>query len=389
MSSPLTVCSRCLYDTTIPGIVFDEDGVCQFCKIHDELEKQYPLGDVGQARLEKMVHRIKQAGKGKKYDCIVGVSGGVDSTYTLYTAVKMGLRPLAVHFDNGWNSEIAVRNIENSVKRLGVDLYTHVADWEDFKKLQISFLKASVSDAEIPTDMAIWAVLLQSAAREGVRYVLNGHSFRAEGVVPRGWTYFDGQYVKSVHKMFSGSARTSIPVVTMFSLLYFLVIRRITVVPFLNYMDYGKKEVADMLTKEVGWSDYGGHHHESVYTHFFQSYLLPRKFGIDKRKLTLSARVRSGKMAREDALAILDAQPYPERPDLVEYTVNKLEMTPDEFEAIMSMPPRSYHDYSTLFPLLRAMRVPIALGARLGIVPRILYYKYVYEPTDRRKQSNS
>ena len=389
MPKSLCVCSRCLYDTTIPEIEFDENGVCQFCKVHDELERQYPLGEQGRQRLEELVDRIKMTGRGRKYDCVVGVSGGVDSTYTLYMAVKLGLRPLAVHFDNGWNSEVAVRNIENAIKRLGVDLHTHVVDWEDFKKLQIAFLKASVSDAEIPTDMAISAVLFQVAAREKVRYILNGHSFRAEGIVPRSWTYFDGRYIRAIHKRFSGPGRMGVPVLSLLNLIYYMFIRRIKMVPFLNYMDYGKREAAEVVAQEAGWTDYGGHHHESLYTHFFQAYLLPNKFGIDKRKLSLSARVRSGKMTRDEAMGIIGAGPYPERPDLVEYTVKKLEMDPAEFEALMAAHPRSFHDYPSHYPLLRAMRGPIALGTRMGLVPNILYYKYVHEPSDCGQSQNT
>lgn len=384
MVPPSRVCSRCLYDDTIPGIVYDADGVCQFCKIHDEMEKRYPLGAAGEKRLAELVARIKAAGRGRAYDCVVGVSGGVDSTYALYKAMQLGLRPLAVHFDNGWNSEIAVHNIENATRKLGVELYTHVADWDDFRRLQISFLKASTSDAEIPTDMAISAVLLRTAAREGVRYVLNGHSFRAEGIVPRGWTYFDGRYIQAVHKRFAGTSRTKIPNVTMAALLYYMFVRRIQVLPFLNYMDYGKQEAAEVIAREVGWEDYGGHHHESVYTHFFQSYLLPRKFGIDKRKLGLSARVRSGRLGRDEALAVIAAEPYPEKPELVEYTVKKLELSEAEFAEIMAAPVKSFRDYPSHYAFLRAMRVPIALGVRLGIVPCILYYKYVHDPKDAR-----
>lgn len=372
------VCSRCVYDTTIPEIVFDDQGVCQFCRIHEEMEKQYPAGAEGARRLEALVSRIKEQGRGKAYDCVVGVSGGVDSTYTLYQAVKHGLRPLAVHFDNGWNSEIAVRNIENATNRLGVDLATHVVDWEDFKKLQISFLRASVSDAEIPTDMAIHAVLHRVAASEGVRHILLGHSFRTEGIVPKTWTYFEGKYITSVHKRFSGSGRTSVPVLSLAGLFYYMVLRRIVVSPFLNYFDYDKKAAGDELTREVGWEDYGGHHHESLYTKFFQSYLLPRKFGIDKRKLSFSARIRSGRMDRAEALRILRDEPYPLNMDIVEYTMDKLDLSMEDFQSIMDTPVRSFTDYPTYYPLMRALRRPIHFGFKLGLVPKILYYKYIY-----------
>ncbi len=382
MGSGPRVCSRCVYDDTIPSIVFDADGVCQFCKIHDAMERRYPLGEEGAARLAALVARIKAAGKGRDYDSVVGVSGGVDSTYTLYQAVRLGLRPLAVHFDNGWNSEIAVHNIENATRTLGVTLETHVADWDDFRRLQISFLRASTSDAEIPTDMAISAVLLKTAAKLGLRYVLSGHSFRAEGIVPRDWTYFDGRYIRAVHKQFSGSARTGIPNLSLPTLVWYMFGRRIQLLPFLNFMEYDKKSAAAVIAQEVGWQDYGGHHHESVYTHFFQSYLLPRKFGIDKRKLGLAARIRSGRITREEALAILAGSPYPENADIVEYTRRKLELSEEEFAAIMAAPVKTFHDYPTHFPLLRALRGPLALGARLGVVPPVLYYKYVHAPQD-------
>lgn len=372
------ICSRCLYDTTIPSIRFDENGVCQFCKIHDEMEKLYPLGPEGARRLEVIVDAIRRKGRGKPYDCVVGLSGGTDSTYTLVKAVELGLRPLAVHFDNGWNSEIAVSNIENATNRLKVDLYTHVVDWEDFKKLQISFLKASVSDAEIPTDMAIHAVLHQVAAREGLKYILLGHSFRAEGIVPKEWTYFEGRYIKSVHRMFSGSSKTRVPMLSPWNLFRFMLLSRITVVPVLNYMDYGKKEAQEAIAQAVGWQDYGGHHHESLYTKFFQSYLLPNKFGIDKRKLSLSARVRSGKMDRAQALDIIAANPYPAQPELVEYALEKLGLSQAEFAAIMAQPPKSFRDYPTYYPLMQAFKKPLTWGHAAGLVPSILYYKYVY-----------
>lgn len=376
------VCSRCVYDDTITSIVFDGNGVCQFCKIHDAMEHKYPLGQAGADRLAGLVERIKAAGQGREYDCVVGVSGGVDSTYTLLQAVRLGLRPLAVHFDNGWNSEIAVRNIENATRTLNVPLETHVADWDDFRRLQISFLKASTSDAEIPTDMAISAVLLRTSAKLGLRYVLSGHSFRAEGIVPRDWTYFDGRYIRAVHKQFSGSSKTSIPNLSLPTLVWYMFCRRIQLLPFLNYMEYDKQSAAEVIAREVGWQDYGGHHHESVYTHFFQSYLLPRKFGIDKRKLGFSARIRSGRLDRQEALDILAASAYPENPDIVEYTRHKLELSEAEFAAILAAPVKTFRDYPTNYPLLRSLRCPLALGARLGLVPPVLYYKYVYAPED-------
>ena len=223
------MCARCLYDTSIPEIQFDVQGVCNFCKIHDEMEKMYPLDEEGRKQLERIVEKIKRAGRGKEYDCVVGVSGGRDSTYTMYKAVKLGLRPLAVHFDNGWNSEVAVSNIQKTIAPYNIDLVTVVADWEEFKDLQIAFLKASTSDAEIPTDVAIHAALHDVAAKENIKYILIGHSFRTEGIVPRTWTYMDGRYINAVHKRFGRLKRTSFPNITISSLFYYHILKGIRV----------------------------------------------------------------------------------------------------------------------------------------------------------------
>ena len=196
------LCSKCILDTTIEEIKFDSQGVCNYCHTQDIMEKKFPLGKEGDVAVEKIVQKIKHKGKNKKYDCIVGVSGGMDSTYTLYKAVKLGLRPLAVHLDNGWNSDIAVKNINNATKILNVDLETVVVDWEEFKDLQVSFLKASVSDAKVPTDWVIFSILFEAAKKIGVKYIVHGHSFRTEGSTPLSWTYMDGKYVKSVHRIF-------------------------------------------------------------------------------------------------------------------------------------------------------------------------------------------
>ena len=370
-------CSRCLYDTSIPEIQFDEQGICHFCKIHDELEKMYPLNDHGRWMLERIVEKIKRAGYRKTYDCVVGVSGGRDSAYTLYKAVQLGLRPLAVHFDNGWNSEVAVSNIQKTIAPYNIDLVTVVADWEEFKDLQIAFLKASTSDAEIPTDVAIHAALHDVAAKENIKYILIGHSFRTEGIVPRTWTYMDGRYINAVHKRFGRLKRTSFPNITISSLFYYHILKGIRVIPILNYFSYDKQKAGKELEAELGWVDYGGHHHESIYTVFFQSYLLPRKFRIDKRRLALSARVRSGQMTRDEALKEIADKPYPLDMDVVDYTIKKLGLSREEFDEIMQTPVKSFQDHPTYYPLIKAFQSPLRIGFKLGLVPKILYYKYV------------
>ncbi len=377
MKSNTRTCSKCILDTTIKDIVFDENGICNYCKIHDAMEKKYPLGSAGQQKLEQIVKRIKRDGAGREHDCIVGLSGGRDSTYTLYMAKKLGLKPLAVHFDNGWNSDIAVSNIKKATSKMNVDLHTVVADWEEFRDLQISFLKASVPDAEVPTDWVIYSTLFKVAAEEGIKYVLQGHSFRTEGTSPISWTYMDGRYVRSVHRIFGQKKQIkSFPIMMMTELLYYLFVKRISEVRLLEYVMYNKKDVDELLKNELGWQFYGGHHHESVYTEFFQSYLLTKKFGIDKRKTELSALVRSGQLNREQALSEISSQPYPYNPDVVSYCIKKLGLSQAEFEAIFSQKPKSFGDYPTYYPLIQSMRIPIRLACHLHILPQIVYLKY-------------
>lgn len=380
MSSSLentnNICSRCIMDTTVPCITFDESGVCNYCKMQDKLVKKYPSGEEGTKKLSNIIQKIKYEGRNNPYDCIVGVSGGTDSTYTLYLAKKYGLRPLAVHFDNGWNSEIAVSNIKNAVSKLDVDLYTHVADWEEFKDLQISFLKAAVPDAEIPTDYIIISVLHEVAKKEGIKYIVDGHSFRAEGTTPIGWSYQDGRYIQSVHKIFGKQKITSFPILSLSKLMYYSFVKGIRHVRPLEYMHYSKREAKEILKKELSWKDYGGHHHDSIYTQFFQSYYLINKFNIDKRKREYSARIRSNVMTRQEALKKITSNPYPVDYEIVNYTISKLGFTKNEFDTIMRAPIKTFLDYPTYFQIIQRFRFPIKVACHLNLVPAILYEKY-------------
>lgn len=370
------VCTRCLMDDTVKGITFDEKGECTFCKIHDELEKKYPLNDETPKHLKELVDKIKADGKGKQYDCILGVSGGRDSTYTLYNAVKLGLRPLAVHFDNGWNSDMAVQNIKNATIILGVDLHTHVADWEEFKDLQRSFLFASVSDAEVPTDWIIFSVLYNEAANYGVKYIIPGHSFRTEGNTPLTWTYMDGKYVHDIHKKFGKLKLKSFPNMTMTKYLYYSFIKRIRQIKILYYIPYNEKEVFNIIENELGWKNYGDKHHESKYTAFFQAYILTRKFNIDKRKLHYSAKIRSGQITRDEALEIIQTDPYTGGIEAMEYCLKKLDLTYEDFKKIMNEKPKTFLDYNSYYNLVRFFEKPVRLGIKLNIIPEIVEKKY-------------
>lgn len=355
-------CNHCVMDDTDPGLRLDEEGICQYCRVQEELEEQYPLGVEGHAALEAQIAEMKAAGKGKAYDCIIGVSGGTDSTYQLHLAKEHGLRALAVHFDNGWNSDIAVSNIEHVTRKLGFELQTYVVDWEEFKDLQLAFLKASTPDSEIPTDLAIQRVLYDVAAQEGVKYILNGHSFRTEGKVPIYWSYGDGRYLKAVHKKFGTVPLKTFPNYTIWNLFYFSYIKRIKQVRLLYHVPYNKPEVKKMITEEYGWKDYGGHHYESVYTRFYQGYILPKKFGIDKRKRELSALIRSGQVSKAEAKAILVNEPtMPEelaKSDKA-YVIKKFGLTEQEFEDIMDAPHRTFEDFPNYYSIIKRFRKPI------------------------------
>jgi N-acetyl sugar amidotransferase len=339
------------------------------------MEKEYSFGKDGRANLELLIKKIKHSGKSNTYDCIMGVSGGTDSTYALYLAVKNGLKPLAVHFDNGWNSATAVENIKNTCKILDVNLYTYVVDWNEFKNLQVSFLKASVSDAEIPTDIGIHATLIKTAAKHNVKYVLNGHSFRTEFIMPLTWTYMDGKYINSVHRKFGSVPLKTYPNFTLGDMIWFNILKGIKVIPFLNYFEYEKEKVKPLLESELNWKYYGGHHHESVYTKFFQSYLLPVKFKIDKRKTELSAMILSGHATKENALREIE-MPYTFDEENIKYVLNKLDLSKDEFNAILTSPLKSFKDYPTYYPLIKIMKPLVRAASKMGILPKVLYYKF-------------
>ena len=356
MSSEYRMCIRCVMDTTDPDIVFDENGVCNHCHTYDRMVREYVVdGEEGLRHLEQTAQKIRKDGQGKKYDCVIGVSGGVDSTYVAYHVKKLGLRPLAVHLDNGWDSELAVKNIEETLKRLDIDLYTEVLDWEEFKDIQISFLKASTPDSEIPTDHAINALLGNLAQKIGVKYVIIGSNVRTEMHLPRAWSqgHLDWKYIREIQKRFGTQPFRTFPHIGFFT--YYLRMLTQKRVEILNYLGYNKKEALRVLREELGWRYYGGKHYESIYTRFYQGYILPEKFGFDKRRSHLSSLVCSGEVTREQALEELKVPTY--APSMQEedreYVVKKLGLTDAEFAAIMSAPRKSYWDYPSYGHLMK------------------------------------
>jgi len=373
-----TVCTKCVMDLTVSGIEFDDNRICNFCKLHETLEKKFPIGKKGKNAIDKLMNTIKRRGEKKKYDCIVGISGGVDSTYIAFLAKKWGLRVLAVHLDNGWNSKEAEHNIQIVADKLYFDLRIEKVNWDEFRKLQIAFLKASVPDIEIPTDVGIYSTLYKVAAEEKIPSILNGHSFRQEGTSPISWSYMEGKYIDSVYKEFTGKKLKYFNNIKVKDMLYYSLFKGIKVYSPLEYIDYDKKQAGEVLKDTLSWKDYGGHHFESIYTRFVSSYILPTKFNIDKRKVSLSAKVRSGKLSRKEALKILDEEYYP--PKRIkkdkEAVLDRIGINDKEFEQIMISPIKSYNDYKTYLTTIKRFKFFIKIACKLKLLPEILYEKY-------------
>lgn len=365
MTLQYRICSRCIMDTTDPDIVFDQAGVCNHCHRYDAIaaKRLIPLTE-RPARLGALVEKIKRDGRGKEYDCVIGVSGGVDSTYVAYLTHQLGLRPLAIHFDNGWNSELAVANIEKTLKTLNIDLFTYVVNWPEFRDLQLSFLKASTPDGEVPTDHAIVALLYRMAVKHRLRHILLGVNVNSEAIMPRKWGYgySDFRYISAVHRQFGKVLLKTFPHYSLPQLFGYMFLRKIELVPILDYIDYQKESAMQTIQDKLGWVYYGGKHYESIYTRFFQSYVLPRKFKIDKRRAHCANLTLSGQMSRHEALQAMEAPPYHAQGLLDDrsYAIKKLGISEAEFEAIMALPTRSFLDYPNSY--LRVERAKRVVG---------------------------
>jgi N-acetyl sugar amidotransferase len=339
-------------DTSDYNITFDVFGVCNHCKSYQErlISRVNNLTDK-EEKLTKLIDKIKKS-TNKDYDCIIGVSGGVDSTYVAFLTKELGLKPLAVHFDNGWNSELAVSNIEKVLKKLGIDLLTYVIDWDEFKDLQKSFLYASTPDGEIPTDHAINALLFREANKRNIKYIINGMNFATESIAVKSWAYghSDWTYIKDVHSKYGKIKLKKYPFYNLFHLFYWTFIKNIKVVSILNYIDYKKDEVMNILQTDLDWVYYGGKHYESVYTRFFQGYILPNKFGIDKRKGHLSDLIYSGQISRNEALIELEKEIYPQNifKDDFLFVKKKFSFSDLEFDNVMNTPIRSFKEFKNI-----------------------------------------
>lgn len=371
----LQKCSRCIYSERTPRIIFDAKGVCNYCHTHDQLMEQYQI-NLGEKELEKIIHRIKQEGKNKKYDVIVGVSGGADSSYMLYLAKEYGLRPLAAHYDNTWNSKIAVENIQKLLSALHVDLSTYIVDNEEYDDLYRAILRAGVPDLEIPTDLALAVTLNVAAIQQGIQYIFEGHSFMTEGIAPLGWPYMDAKYLFNIHRSYGELKNLSTyPYMWLSKQLKWMLWNRLKKIRPFWYINYHKEQAKKILKDKFDWEWYGGHHLENRMTNFYQTYFIARRFNRDSRVNGFAAMVRSGQMDRADALETIMTAPKCDL-QLIELVKKRLKLNEEDFIQLMTQEKRTYKDFKTYKPTFEKMRPFFYLMAKLNLIPMSFYLKY-------------
>jgi N-acetyl sugar amidotransferase len=348
-------CKNGLWDTTVPGIRFDENGISNYCHIHETLMNTFVRGNEGKTRWSSLLLKIKNKGEGKKYDCVIGISGGTDSSFLMHLAVKWGLRPLAVNLDNGWSSDISVRNIRKITTALNIDLETFVIEYEEVKDILRSQMLAGLPWIDGPTDYAIKSILYKIAKREGIKYILTGSDFRSEGKQPTEWTYTDKRQILRIHKRFGRYNLKTFPLISFSELFYLGYICNIKTIAPYNYIDYQKKIAQKLLIDTYKWEYYGGHHHENLFTKFAITYWMPEKFNIDKRLITLSAQIVSGEISRDEGLKILEG-PSCDISKIEEekaYVIKKLGLSESEFYQIWNSPNKSFRDYPSNYPIIK------------------------------------
>jgi len=347
------ICTNCVMDTTDAKITFDANGVCDHCiDFYKNVQPKWHTDERGRAKLGAIIAQIKKSGKGKDFDCLLGISGGVDSSYMLHIAVKeFGLRPLVFHVDGGWDSELAVNNIEVMIEKLGLDLYTEVINWEEMRDFQLAFFKSGVPHIDVPQDHAFIATLYKFADKYNVKHILNGGNISTECVRnPLEWLYYgtDMAQINDIHRRFGTIPLRKYPLSAILKHKFYLrYIKKIKVVKPLNYLPYIKKEAVKLLTEMYGWKEYPQKHFESRFTKFYEGYWLPMKFGYDTRKVQYSSLILTGQMTREEALERLKVPAHdPETiADDFKYIATKLNITEEELRSYMNASNKTYKDY--------------------------------------------
>ncbi len=359
---PYQICTKTIMDTTDPGIVFNEKGECDYyTNFIENIQPSWHTDERGYAELMKEAEKIKKDGKGRDFDCIIGLSGGLDSSYVAYVAkVIMGLRPLLFHVDAGWNTDKAVGNIEKLVNGLGLDLYTEVINWEEIKDLQVACLKAQIPDQDLPQDYAFFSALYKFARKNKIKYVLTGGNYSTECCrEPEEWGAFpgiDATLVKDIHSKFGKRPLKTFPIVDIFSYkIYYKYVLGMQVYKPLNNIPYIKKDVEKLLAEKFGWEPFQHKHHESRFTRFYEDYWMPRKFGFEKRRAHFSSLILTGQMTREEALDRIS------RPELseeflmkeFEFVANKLDLTKEELQKIFEGENKTFYDYKSKIKLIK------------------------------------
>ena len=338
-------------NTSDPEIIFDTDGVCNHCIDFESVtRKNWFPNKEGRARWAAIVEKIKAVGIGKEYDCILGLSGGVDSSYLAIKVHEWGLRPLVVHVDAGWNSELAVANIEALIKHCNYDLHTHVVDWEDMRDLHLAYLRAGIANQDVPQDHIFFASLYHFATKNGIRYILSGGNLATEAIFPRAWhgSAMDVINLNAIHQQYGQRPLRQFKTISFFEYYFWYpFVKKMRTVRPLNYMPYDKEKAIEELKHTVGYKPYPRKHGESLFTKLFQNYYLPKKFGYDKRLPHLSSLIVSGQLTRDDALKILEEPLY--LPDELEvditYFCKKLRITRKEFDDFIQQPNRHYNEF--------------------------------------------
>lgn len=349
-------------DTTDPAITFDEKGVCNHCRTFEEvISKGYFPNEEGRKKLDSLLNKIKSDGKGKEYDCIIGLSGGVDSCYLALKVKEWSLRPLVVHIDTGWNSELAVANINKVIDFCGYELFTHVVDWEEMRDLQVAFLRSGVSNQDVPQDHAIFATIYHFAVENNIKYILTGGNISTEGVFPAAWqgNAMDAINLRAIHKKFGERNLKSYKTISLFEYYFWYpFVKKMRTVRPLNFMKYDKKLAIEEMEQKIGWRNYGRKHGESIFTKLFQNYYQPEKFGYDKRLPHLSSLIVTGQLTREEALEQLKTPLYQadELENDISYFCRKLNLTRDEFDRFISDPPHHYTDFANSDSRIETLR---------------------------------
>lgn len=370
------ICSNCIMDTTDPDITFDERGLCDYCcNFYKNIQPNWHPNEKGEKMIAPLIDKIKKDGKGRAHDCLIGISGGLDSSYVTYVAKeKFGLRPLMFHCDTGWNSIVGVHNIERMIDGLGLDLHTEVVNWPEMKDLQLAFFKSQVAFVDTPQDLALFSAIYNFAAKNKFKYVITGGNYSTECVRESlEWTYYptDMRHVRDIHRRFGQHPLKTFPTCDIIKYkLYYRYVKGLRVIKLLDYVPYIKKDAERELNERFGWQKYDQKHYESRFTRFYESYWTPKKFGYDKRRAYLSSLILTNQMTREEALERI-ARPELDEETMAnefEYVAKKLDLTVAEFQEIFKGENKSFHDYKNN---CKWITLGIIVSQMLGLEKRI------------------